>query len=354
VQWDKFKTSISELGITIGSTLLPAVTDILETVTPVITAFSDWAGEHPFLIKVGLGLTAGMLGMRMAVLGVRLAFNLLGRAMLTNPIGIIIGVIILAASLIIEYWGPIKGFFTGLWGSIKRETIRAWNWIKASIFSIWNSVSGWFRARWNDIKEAFSGGIGGVAKLILDWSPLGLFYKAFAGVMSYFGIDMPKSFSEFGANLIGGLVDGVKAKFTAAKDAIVGFGKDIAGWFKSALGISSPSKVFAGFGDNIAVGAAMGVTRSAPAASRASAGMAADMAASAASQRINAARAGSPGGTTAAAGGAGMSIKFSPTINVQGGGSGIKEQVTEALKMSMHELEQMMARVAARQARTAY
>jgi hypothetical protein len=37
---------------------------------------------------------------------------------------------------------------------------------------------------WESVKGAFSRGIGGIAALILNWSPLGLFYQAFADVMS--------------------------------------------------------------------------------------------------------------------------------------------------------------------------
>ena len=120
--------------------------------------------------------------------------------------------------------------------------------------------------------------------------------------------------------------------------------------FKSALGIHSPSRVFMGFGDNIAQGAAIGIGRSAGLASKAAAGMASDTAAAA--QRINAGRA----GAGASAGGAGgMTIHFSPTIQVQGGAAeAVKGQVTEVLNLSLRELEQLIARVSAQQARRAY
>ncbi|MDO5940644.1 phage tail tape measure protein [Burkholderia cepacia] len=280
------------------------------------------------------GRGALFLGRLMAgnlVSGLRLAGQAalwLGRALLMNPIGLAITGIAVGAYLIYRNWDKLKPWFQGLWG-----TIRA----------------------------AFAGGIGGVLKLILNWSPLGLFYKAFAGVMKWFGIDLPRNFTDYGANLIGGLMNGIKAKLGAAKDTIVGFGKDVKGWFADTLGIKSPSRVFMGFGDNIAQGAAIGIGRSAGLASRAAAGMASGAAAAAAAQRINAARAsaGAAGAAGANAGaavsGAGMTIHFSPTIHVQGGTSeGVKGQVTEALNLSLRELEQMIQRVAAQQARRAY
>ncbi|MBR8193954.1 MULTISPECIES: phage tail tape measure protein [Betaproteobacteria] len=259
------------------------------------------------------------------VSGLRLAGQAvlwLGRALLMNPIGLAITGIALGAYLIYRNWDKLKPWFQGLWGQIK---------------------------------AAFSGGIGGVAKLILNWSPLGLFYKAFAGVMKWFGIDLPKNFTDFGANLIGGLVGGIKAKLGAAKETIVGFGKDVKGWFADTLGIKSPSRVFMGFGDNIAQGAAIGIGRSAGLASKAAAGMASDTAAAAAAQRINAGRAGAGTAGAVAGGAGGMTIHFSPTIQVQGGAAeAVKGQVTEALNLSLHELEQLIKRVSAQQARRAY
>ncbi|MCG9069836.1 phage tail tape measure protein, partial [Laribacter hongkongensis] len=195
------------------------------------------------------------------VSGLRLAGQAvlwLGRAMLMNPIGLAITGIAVGAYLIYRNWDKLKG---------------------------------WFRGLWAEVKTAFAGGIGGVAKLILNWSPLGLFYKAFAGVMKWFGVSLPKNFSDFGGMLIGGLVGGIKAKIGAAKDAVVGFGKDIKGWFAGTLGIKSPSRVFMGFGDNIAQGAAIGIGRSAGLATKAAAGMASKTAAAATAQRLGAAQA---------------------------------------------------------------
>ena len=237
----------------------------------------------------------------------------LGRAFMANPIGFIIGAIAFGAYLIYRNWKPIKAFFLGLW---------------------------------SEVRAAFAGGIGGVARLILNWSPLGLFYRAFAGVMKYFGVDMPKSFADFGSMLIDGLVGGIKAKLTAARDSIVSFGNSIKGWFTSTLGIKSPSRVFMGFGDNIAEGAAIGIQRTGPLASRAAAAMAN---ATATAAQGGGGRGGRAAGGLAAAGG-GMVIHFSPSITVQGGGD-VKGAVMEAAQLSMAELERLIRRLMDQQQR---
>ena len=463
-QFKAFKISMMDIGITIGDALLPPLTELLQELKPGIKAFGDWAKEHPGLIKGVIGLVGGLLAGKMAFIGIKYGLNLvlspfnalrtsitalsgkwmylqglwqagrfapaiaslrsigsgilavgrflvpfgqglmmsvlgplklvgqavlwLGRALLMNPIGLAITGIAVGAYLIYRYWSPIKRFFLGLWG---------------------------------EVRSAFAGGIGGVAKLILNWSPLGLFYKAFAGVMKWFGIDLPKNFTDFGANLIGGMVNGIKAKLGAAKEAIVGFGKDVKGWFADTLGIKSPSRVFMGFGDNIAHGAAIGIGRTSMLAARAAGTMALATATAwgtpqlpaptlptaapaierpampklgdavqtiwqriqtvaapviapltqsieqvlrppktapvpqGSLERLQQARSAEPATGPASRDAQGIAIHFNPVIHVQGGAAeGVKGQITEALNLSLHELEQLIKRVTAQQARRAY
>ncbi|CAE6783533.1 hypothetical protein R69746_04400 [Paraburkholderia aspalathi] len=110
-----------------------------------------------------------------------------------------------------------------------------------------------------DANTAFSGGLAGIAALILNWSPLGVFYQAFAGALSWFGFELPAKFSEFGANILSGLVNGITSGLGAVKDAITGVADSTVGWFKEKLGIHSPSRVFGELGGFIGQGAAIGM-----------------------------------------------------------------------------------------------
>ncbi|WP_186078669.1 phage tail tape measure protein [Burkholderia gladioli] len=154
------------------------------------------------------------------------AFAILGRLLFMNPIGLAITAIAVAAFLIYEYWGPIKTFFSGLWA---------------------------------EVRAAFDGGIAGIGALILNWSPIGLFYRAFATVMSWFGIELPKRFSEYGANMVAGLVSGISGAFSSVKGVITSLGDSVVAWFKEKLGIHSPSRVFDALGGFIGQGAAQGI-----------------------------------------------------------------------------------------------
>ena len=382
-QFQKFQIGITEIGITVGEALLPPITKTMVAITPLIHGFGTWAKENPGLVRGIVGLVGGVLALKMGVLGLSWGFNFLvasplnsvktafalisgkwtllqaawqagrfasiistfskvgnvammlgrvlagrlatsvrigaqaflwlGRALLMNPIGLIITAIGVAAYLIYRNWKPIKAFFMGLWA---------------------------------EVRAAFAGGIGGISRLILNWSPLGLFYRAFSGVLRYFGINLPKNFSDFGSMLIDGLVGGIKAKLTSARDSIVSFGNSIKGWFTSTLGIQSPSRVFMGFGDNIAEGAALGIQRTGPLASRAAAAMAN---ATATAAQGGGGRGGRSAGGLAVAGG-GMVIHFSPNITVQGG-SDVKGAVMEAAQLSMAELERLFRRLMDQQQR---
>ena len=63
-----------------------------------------------------------------------------------------------------------------------------------------------------------------------------------------------------GKNIVTGLWSGVSSMISWVKNKISGFVGDIVGGIKSLLGIHSPSRVFAGIGDNMAKGLGEGFT----------------------------------------------------------------------------------------------
>lgn len=175
---------------------------------------------------IGLATTLPLLSTGFAaVLG---GLKSLSLFLLTNPIGWAIAAIAGAAFLVIKFWDPIKGFFKNIWA---------------------------------EVREGFAGGIGGITKMLINWSPLGVLYRIFAGVLRWFGFDLPSKFTEFGGNLISGLVKGIFGGLKAAKDAVLRAGGAVIGWFKGKLGINSPSKVFAAFGANTMEGYQQGIEK---------------------------------------------------------------------------------------------
>ncbi|QHA95850.1 phage tail tape measure protein [Pseudomonas sp. J380] len=479
--------NLSDIGISIGSALIPALVDVTQALVPVMASFSAWASENPGIIKGVVGLVGGLLAGKLAFIGLAYGANLvmspfvamsttittvsskwtllrgmwqmgkfaplvtgltriggglltvakysglflrgvtmalgaplmmaargglflgkilggtllyglqlagqavlwLGRALLMNPIGLLITGTALSAYLIYRYWEPIKGFFSGLWTEVKAGFNGGLSGITGLIldfsplglfYRAFAGVMSYFgielpgkfsefgglilgkladgitnTAIWGQIRAGFSGGISGIGELILNFSPLGLFYQAFAGVMSYFGVELPGKFSEFGGMLVTGLISGISNMAGSLKDSVVGIGTSIKGWFTGEVQIRSPSRVFMGYGANISEGAALGITSQSDLVRKAALGMAAQSkvdlapATHAAPNPSDVSRASMMGGMSGT-GQIGTSsaqavpiFQYSPQINVTSGPD-VREQLTQALRAGYADFEKNMDR----------
>lgn len=127
------------------------------------------------------------------------------------------------------------------------------------IYRNWDQVKQYFASSWNEIRTGFSAGIGGILSVLANFSPIGLIYQAFAGVLSYLGVDLPARFTSFGGMIVSGLVNGLVAGMGQIKETISSLGESTIGWFKEKLGIHSPSRVFAELGGFTTEGLAIGL-----------------------------------------------------------------------------------------------
>ncbi|MGX2951447.1 phage tail tape measure protein, partial [Ursidibacter sp. B-7004-1] len=225
----------------LGSIFAEDIKTFAKSIQEVIEKYSPFIQKHKEAIKFIGGLVAGFIALRgvlqigaFAVQTVTMAMNALKIATMTNPIGLLIGAIAVGAYLIYENWASISTFFSDLWADVSNSFRSSWDWIK----SVWSNVTGWvanawsgvtnfFSGLWTEITTAFDGGILGVGKLILNWSPIGLFHQTFAAVMSWFGIDVPKSFTDFGAAMIDSLINGIKSAWESVKGFVTSIGDSI-------------------------------------------------------------------------------------------------------------------------------
>jgi len=247
---DALNSAWEDLGIQLQTQQDSPLRSITQGITRVIGVVKTWVKENPALasqlVKMagGLGLIMATMGgltlMLASILGpfamVRYGMMLLGikslgavsalkavgsvllwigRLAMANPIGLLITALVVGAVLIYKNWDAVKAYMLGLWA---------------------------------ELRAGFSGGIGDIAKTILNFSPLGLFHRAFAGVMGYFGIELPAKFTEFGGMIMSGLITGIKNAAGAVKDSVVGTATGVIDSFKEKLGIHSPSRVFAELG----------------------------------------------------------------------------------------------------------
>ena len=108
------------------------------------------------VISFGVGLAqagSAIATFLMTIPKVATAIRVLSLALAATPIGwIIAGIAAVAgaAYLIYKYWEPIKAFFSGVW---------------------------------QQVKDAFGEGIGGVSRLLINWSPLGLLYSGISSAL---------------------------------------------------------------------------------------------------------------------------------------------------------------------------
>ncbi|EHK2735665.1 phage tail tape measure protein [Salmonella enterica] len=292
---------------------------------------------------LGGGLLRGLMSAGRAIL-------FIGRALMMNPIGLLITGIAVAAFLIYRYWEPIKGFFTRLWTGIENIGTQ-----------IWSSITGFFTDRWQEIQTAFDGGLLGIGELILNWSPLGFFTQAFSEVMKWFGIDLPGSFTGFGKNIIDGLTKGIKDTWKAAKDEFKKLSNGLKNIFTSENKIQSPSRVFMGYGGYIVEGLQLGIRNTTWKAERAAKELAAIVSPdSLRSPRIPAVPfiADIPRGATAGGGESSPAIHlvYSPAVHIKEATPGTltTDAIKQALKENLPELERLLDEIIRRKQRRSF
>jgi Phage-related minor tail protein len=226
-----------------------------------------------------------------------------------GPVGWVIAAVIGLVALIVANWDTVVSWTQSAWSAVTGAIGAAWDWIKGAVgaaldfvvtlFLNW-TLLGLIISHWDAIKGAFSAGvdaavgfvtglpgkalnalsslgstIAGVAMTAWDWFYRNVVSKV-GEVLSFVGGlpgqiagklgDLGSTLYQKGVDLVQGLING--AKSLAGKvgrfflDALPGW---IRGPFESALGIASPSKVFAGYGVNIGQGLLNGLGAMRPA-----------------------------------------------------------------------------------------
>lgn len=142
-----FKNGISEIGINIGSVLLPAFNSILTPLKDTTNSLADATTKYPVLTKVVFGATFGVIGLGIAfstlgfmgsfalsglliarkgllLLTAALNFAKIGVRALVGSTGI--GLLLVGAGLVYEYWEPISTFMSALWDNPMKALNDFW------------------------------------------------------------------------------------------------------------------------------------------------------------------------------------------------------------------------------------
>lgn len=184
------ESDIYKLKVALGEALLPAVSDLIAAITPLIQQFAGWARDNPELVTwlVGIGLALGGIGTAILIAGPLISglsgiFTLLGGAItfVSWIIGGIIAVIGGPLTLAILAIGALVALFAlawkNNWGGIRDKVQAVVDWFKntalpgikdffGSIRSAVESFVSHWVGKFNQVKDTVQGLINKIGDLI--------------------------------------------------------------------------------------------------------------------------------------------------------------------------------------------
>ena len=191
-------------------------------------------------------------------------------------------------------WNSIASFFTGLWQGMVDFVTGVFSGFASWLQSVGDGIASWWNGLWESIGSFFSDTWNGivtwatslisnfVAGWQIVWGRLTSFFSglwsgigngiraAWDGILSFFG-GIPDTILGFfsgvgqwlwnvGRDLIQGLLNGISSLASTIGNFFLSLLPDwIVGPFKAALGIASPSKLFAEYGRNTVEGYLRGI-----------------------------------------------------------------------------------------------
>ena len=336
-QWKAMRIEAERVSESLGNALLPAALAVGQSLLPILRSTAQWISENQELVVILAKGAALLLGFRMGLLALRLGFNLLaspllaagrgllafraltdtgvgavqslfrvlgmspraaaifagglgrvgpalrgvgtsalaagrnlagalargfamagraalmlGRALMLNPVGLLVTGIGVAAIAIYKNWDRIRAAFTA-----------GWNWLR--------NMGPRLLKQGLDMAARILPGAAAVKYVYENWESI----KAAMGKGIAWLKALPAQFLQMGAALVSGLVQGIRNGIAAAGEAVAGMAQAVKDKFTSWLGISSPSRIFAEYGLNMAQGAALGIQNGQEAVAGASAALAA-------------------------------------------------------------------------------
>lgn len=175
---------------------------------------------------------------------------LLNAALWANPITwVILALVALVAAFAIAYTQS---------EAFRNFVAAAFDWVKNAAISLWN----WIKQNWMLLLGILTLPFGGAVLIIIQyWDQVMNFIKAVPGRIAGFFSGISNLLYNSGRDLIHGFLEGAGSLLKTVGQFFI---NKLPGWiqtpFKKALGIASPSKVFAGFGTNIVQGLAEGIS----------------------------------------------------------------------------------------------
>lgn len=226
--------------------------DIVLGVVVALAAFKTALAIQSLIQGVGKALTAMQIAWQLYTAGAgEAALATLGLDVALAPVSLVILAIALAIGLLAVAW-------KNDWGHIREHAEGVVIWVQ--------NIPKYFEKTWADIKAALSDFFSGWKTVWVDLKTDPL--KGFAELLLEIAL-IPVKMAKLGADIIAGLLGGLKRAWDGLMHWWGGKGNDIAAGFKKPLGIESPSRVFMEIGRDIILGLALGIQNNAHTAAEA-------------------------------------------------------------------------------------
>lgn len=263
------KSSLSELAISIGEALMPHVEALVGKVQEVVDWFNSLDESQKNLIATILVIVAALspvliiIGTLIGAIGsiVTAIGTVLGAFAALNPV--VLGVIAVIAALVAtgialkQFWDEnrdkIIEFCDGVqekWNAwvdylkqsvedTKQSVVDTWENIKQSVSDIVENVRQFIEEKWNNIKDNISNAITNAKDTVTTKAgEIKTEIETNVNAAIDFLKDLPGKALQWGKDLIGNFVDGLKEKWNDLKDTV----SDIAEGIADFLGFSEPEK----------------------------------------------------------------------------------------------------------------
>lgn len=257
ILWNRIK----DVAVTLGDALVPALTDAVTALEPLLNAITSmangFAGLSPAAQKIIIAISAiaAVIGPVIIVIGkvvaaigsIISAISAMSgavtaaggvMAVLTGPIGLTIAAVVAlaaAAFLIIKNWEPIKDFFVNLWDGIVSATVAAWEGMKSFFTGLWEWISS-FLAQWGPLILTVIAPFIGIPLLIFQhWETIKTFMVEIWGAITSYLSGVWEALSSAAGSAFSAMFELIKPIFEGVKTFFSGVWEAIKNIFAGAI-----------------------------------------------------------------------------------------------------------------------
>lgn len=293
---------------------------ITESLLPALKSGLEWiANNLPTIATVIAGVTTAVAaqkiqllaakaaaeGMTIAQYAVAAAQKVLNAAMKANPIGIVITAITALVAALVYLWNNNEEF-RDFW-------VKTWETIKNTFSAVWKTLGTFFTTTipnyFTNLYKNITGKLSSILSGVIKWGGDMASKAKTAAINTYNNIvneigKLPAKMLEFGGDIVDGIWQGISGGWDWLTKKVKSLANSLFEAAKEALGINSPSKVFAdGIGKNIALGIGVGYENAIDGVRRNISGSLSDLASTSINANVSA-----TGGTAASAGGKNVTV----------------------------------------------